>query len=350
MEESFIMKKIFILFFILLILTGCNNLSHKQYANIPEDNIQEIRTSVLAGCSPLKKAVIKELMTDLVLDLKQNYRLEYRGGNSDDFILDSNIKEINNIMECINSENVKSDLYNACVLLSYAQIHKSQQAFDNAYEIIETINAFIFAYPLTQEYFSDWLIYVNTDDLNEFYNVTETFGGEYYSDVLENAYSEIEILPDSTLRDIIEKKERDIENNIEIIKNGVNSDEVFLLIQDLNSKMKSLKFTVDNYNPDNDYCKNVKEALYDIDAVNDRLIGILNNKELIDKYSSINSFIIGFDDKYGNNFTSMDIDTEITELCRMTARLEYLYCNSPINYIHECTSYLNATEELEDLK
>ena len=161
------MKKIILLLFILVFLTGCNTLSYNGHDDDPY-NTFEIREAVLNSCSPLKKAVIREELTDTVLNMKQYYKLEYRGGSLTDIDVDSCTEKLNNIAQCIGNDDVKSDLYNACDLLNYAKIHGSQQAFDNAYEIIETINAFIFSYPLTQEYFSGWLIDVNTDELNKF--------------------------------------------------------------------------------------------------------------------------------------------------------------------------------------
>ncbi len=343
------MKKIILLIALIPIFFGCAAGGNYKSTEENTENIKSVRNDCLIGWSPFKRAAISEALTNNVVDMMQYYNFEYSGGNLKEADFSRNIQSVGQIMECIENEVVRKDMNNAYVLLSYADKHKSQDAFDDSYEILETLNAYIFSYPITDNNFSDWQINIDTASLNKFYNVTNVFGDNYNTDILNAAYNETEAASDKTLKNMIDNKDREIEEEIRNIYNNVKSDDVFLLIHKVSGSMNKLKFTADNYNPDYDYCNNVKAALSEVEEVNDRLMGLLKNNSLINKYGRISSFINSFDIKYGNNFNYTDINADITELCRMAARLEYIYCNSAENnYNYENMPYINALAELED--
>ncbi len=348
------MKKFIAVILILFLFTGCsyigdNNINHAEgFDYTDSEEISELRYLYFGNMSPLRFAVLKEIILNSTVDLKKYYRYEYNGGEIETVYLDYEIDEIGQIIECVDNENVKEDIFRVYALLKYADENNSQPAFDAAYEILETLNAYLFNYPLTQSIFSGWELYVDAADMDEFYPYAVSFGYDYTTDEMELALKNTDMPKDYELKNKIEAREKETDKQTIDLKN--NNTRVFEYMHSVSQYAERLKFAANNYVQDDiySYQKNVNEAIADLDSETDKLLSFLKEGDIKQEYIALSELIKTFENKFKDNYTNIDILSDINEIYYKAIKPEYLYCGLDNNWLNENIILEGITRELDN--
>ncbi len=348
------MKKIIFVFLILILTVGCiykgnMDIDHGENVsdNMENEKIIKLRHLFFDNMSPFRFAVIKEIILESTMDLKKYYKYEYNGGEIETVYLGHEIKRIGQLTECVDNEKVKEDLFRAYALLDYADKNDSQSAFDTAYEILETLNAYLFNYPFTQSIFSDREIQINAMDMNIFYPCTLSFGHDI-TDEMAHIVKNTKMPKDHMLKDNIENRENDINKQIAAVKN--HDEKLFEYMYSVRSAAEKLKFATDNYDQYDieGYCKNVKNAMEKLYSENDRLLISIKDSSIKHEYMQISEAINSFENKFKDGYTQIDILSDVNEIYYKAIKLEYLYCHTNNNkWLDENITINGIASELE---
>lgn len=287
-------------------------------------------------------------MMKVVFQCKDGYKTDIK--KIQDF--DKIVYELQNIEECILDENLKEDISTAKKLLWYARCNDSQEAFDRGYEIAETLNAYLFNYPLTQEYFDfDGSMYnIDVSEVNQYFPVTKAFGYEYSESVEDMLSKTTEPKMQGRLSDKIQTRNNILDREIEDIKKSGDLNLVISKLQSASEKVHTLyQKTIYNDNTsslDDIYADAVSDISALIDALpetpyygfDDEIKNVYNflktvdtNKDIVDKSG------------YGN--TKSD---GILTCYRILDELQYVINTSTDEWINENKPFFGVTNMLGD--
>ncbi len=326
--------------------------SNKKFA---QDQYMTIKEKVFSNNTSFDAAYMKSITMDITFALKDYYDTkEYYGY---DVRLTDFACKLYNIENCIDDKTVREDLHTAAGLILYGAENQSADALVYAYEIIETLNAFLFNYPIQQENFNDWLIEANKDEITKMYNVSKTFGGNYNEEI-ENFLKKAPYVNMKTdhMSDSLKIRNEYLRANYAAIKSKWNNAQTLNLMKSVSQEMsylheKSTKWRIPG-NVDAEISLEEKSNINEIK---------LNVKKLIDILPEIDGYNISLKDDYNRIYNYMadfnseiwtsDIDLDILELSRLADELYYFFCSENSKewiYNNHMVYFISDTLEIEE--